>query len=96
MNKRVEQMQKSYNEVLNGTATIHRNAKGQIHHDTKPAIITSIRQEWYENGLPHRDDGPAIMCLDTHVVDFWEHGKYIKTFKVNDDAMFDAWLYKGE
>jgi len=38
-----------------------RNAVGQLHRDEGPALEWSdgITKFWYQNGLAHREDGPA-------------------------------------
>ena len=42
----------------------YRNAGGQLHRVGGPAVVwESGEQEWYQNNLRHREDGPAMLWL---------------------------------
>ena len=43
----------------------------------RAAIDYGNRQEWYENGVWHRADGPAIVN-SSGKIEWWVRGKYIK------------------
>jgi hypothetical protein len=58
-----------------------------LHCDDGPAIEFPNGEKWYlkDNQL-HRKDGPAIVRLNGHV-EYWEHGKQIKTEVVSLDVV---------
>ena len=48
-------------EVNQWGATIYRNQQGRLHRVHGPAVIwAGGSKSWYQNGLHHRTDGPAI------------------------------------
>ena len=52
-------------ETLSDGTVFYRNAQGQTHRTTGPAIILSNGDEyWYQNGKRHRIDGPAVIRAD--------------------------------
>jgi hypothetical protein len=42
-----------------------------------PAILTPDSREWWQNGKPHRDNGPARMFRDKMIMEYWLEGKYV-------------------
>ena len=36
-----------------------RNEKGQLHRDSGPAVESPHYEQWCQNGICHREDGPA-------------------------------------
>ena len=54
-----------YIETLSDGTVIYRNARGETHRTTGPAIIQPNGDEyWYQNGKRHRIDGPAVVRAD--------------------------------
>ena len=49
-------------ETLSDGTVFYRNAQGQTHRTTGPAIIQPNGDEyWLQNGRYHRTDGPAVI-----------------------------------
>lgn len=56
---------------------IFRNAAGEIHCDSGPAIEWANGSKmWYQNDQLHRTDGPAIEWYDGYK-EYWLRGKKI-------------------
>ena len=52
-------------ETLSDGTVIYRNAQGQTHRTTGPAIIRPNGDEyWYQYDKLHRTDGPAVVRAD--------------------------------
>ena len=47
---------------MNEEIIFHVNALDELHSETGPAVIhPDGYQAWYQNGLRHRVDGPAVV-----------------------------------
>ena len=51
----------------------HRNPSGQLHRLDGPALVIGGSSYWFQDGVPHRDGGPAVTHPDG--VQLWfQHG----------------------
>ncbi len=95
-----------YNKALNeqqvtqvGDMTIY-TLGGKVHREDGPAVITSWSQEWYINGIPHRDNGAARVYKehpvsgDQFVCEWWINGKY-SAQNQDDENVFNLHWHKG-
>jgi hypothetical protein len=56
----------------------HVNEKGQLHHETEPAVVKSfpdgiVTKEWYQFDKLHRPEGPAIEISNGYS-EYWLNG----------------------
>ena len=47
-------------------------------------------KEWYLNGKPHREDGPAVEWVDGHK-EWWLNGN-----SADPETIVDLWLMRGK
>ena len=63
-------------EVDKYGTTVYRNSNSQIHRIHGPAIIFKYgTEEWWLNGLRHREDGPAMTTFGDY--GWFLHGVHI-------------------
>jgi hypothetical protein len=78
-------------EAINGDRVIKdviiRFAGGYIHGgkdpggNGQPAIeCGDTHTEWWEDGVPHRDDGPAVISDFGDWEEYWERGKLVSIY----------------
>ena len=57
---------------------VYFRLKGELHHEDGPAVISPAgTKSWYQNGLRHRIEGPAIELYDRINHEYWINGKKI-------------------
>jgi hypothetical protein len=67
---------------VNGDISRFRNGllhggKG-LEGEDQPAIeLLNDHTEWWEDGRPHRDNGPAVISLGGTWEEFWHHGELV-------------------
>jgi hypothetical protein len=66
------------------------------HRIGAPAVITDSVQEWYKDGVFHRDNGPARVYLKTKKIEFWIEGRYITTMEDCDPELFETYIWREE
>lgn len=69
----------AHNGVHIGTA---RFKGGLLHggidpktYKPRPAAVLDGHEEWWENGIPHRHDGPAVISESGGWKEYWSHGE---------------------
>lgn len=91
-----------------GDFTIHTEG-GVVHRTDGPAIITPYSQEWYVNGKPHREDGPAKLYAQhpqpkgevaqaangKNIAEWYFNGEY-QTSAILDQPTFDSHWHKDK
>lgn len=101
----------TYND---GRKLVSHYLNDKLHREDEPAELSLdakgrvIREDWYFDDLPHRDDGPATTEYDEGTgtlkhVSFWEHGWLHRLdgpadilFAPNGDATYLKFYHHGE
>lgn len=75
---------------------------GHTHRKGKPAIITTHAEYWFNLGVKHRDDGPAVTIFPDHK-EWWVNGRRhrignpaVVGTNTDDSSKYEFWYELGE
>ena len=69
----------------------YKDGTNILHSKDGPAVIEDTRKRWIQNSLYHRENGPAIMYLDTKICEWWINGNFIIMDKISDKQFMEWW-----
>lgn len=89
----------NFSGLIFTTETLYTFKNGNLHsYNNKPAIKSNQRSEWFLNGVPHRDNGPAKMYSSRSTNEYYFNGiymiydEYIKSIPP-EEAIMVAMMY---
>lgn len=56
-----------------------------------PALIKENSQEWYKDGVPHRENGPARMFKLEKKAEWWFEGKLLNVSIIDETHFMLLW-----
>ena len=92
-----KQIVKSYQRGDGQVFTNIYNNENKLHCISGPAIETDCSKEYYENGIRHRKNGPAVLITKDHYIraEWWENGvlhrENNKPAVMDSDGIIEFW-----
>lgn len=90
-------MNENYTGILKDKENTKYLVNGKLHRVDGPAWIHAVgRQSWWQNGLYHREGGPAIIGVKGIRQEWWIHGiRHREDGPAIIDRNKQSWYLKG-